>query len=185
MHPSVRKRTHSVTDGFAFAHILGIIDGNPVGAAKDDFPLARIVQRNDRNVLFLDVLPDVALRPVGKREDAHRLAFVNLAVVKIPEFRALISRIPLSEGIAKRKHAFLGARSLLVAASAADGGIELILFQCLQQRSGLQRAAAARDAQFQRMSAVGNGFFVAMHDQPGADRLREFLTELQASPGNL
>jgi hypothetical protein len=46
-------------------------------------------------VFLVDVLPDVDLRPVGEREDADRLPLVDLAVVEVPQLRALVLGIPL------------------------------------------------------------------------------------------
>ncbi len=49
----------------------------------------------------MDVVPDVELGPVGKREDADALAFVDAAVVEVPEFGPLILGVPLAEGVAE------------------------------------------------------------------------------------
>src|SRR5262245_4842012 len=78
-----------------------------------------------------------------------------------------------------REHSFLRARSLFVATRTADGGIERILFQSFEKRAGFQGTAATRNAEFQGMSAFGNRFFIAMDNQAGADRLREFIAECQ------
>ena len=57
-------------------------------------PLGREVERHDRDVLQVDVLPDVELGPVRQREHADALALVLARVVERPELGALVLRIP-------------------------------------------------------------------------------------------
>ena len=83
------------------------------------------VQRHDRDVFLVDVVPDVQLGPVGKREDADALAFIDAAVVEVPEFGTLILGVPLAEGVAEGVDTLLGARFLFVAACAAEGRVEV------------------------------------------------------------
>src|SRR5262245_66321796 len=78
------------------------------------------IHRHNRNLFLMDVVPDVELGPVGKREDADALALISPTVVDIPKLRALILRVPLSKRIAKRVDSFLGARLLLVRAAATE-----------------------------------------------------------------
>src|SRR5579864_3074669 len=53
-----------------------------------------------------------------------------------------MARIPLAEGIAERKDAFLRARFLLVAARATDAGIESEFRDRIEEGHGLRRVAA-------------------------------------------
>src|SRR4029078_2355344 len=99
--------------------------------ALDHRPKLAVVEGNDRDVLQVDVLPDVELGPVRQREDADRLALVLARVVEAPELRALALRIPAVLRAAEREHALLGARFLLVAAGAAERGVEGVLVQPL------------------------------------------------------
>ena len=57
--------------------------------ADDDLALPREVERHDRDVLLVDVLPDVELGPVRQREDADALARVEPAVEVVPQLRPL------------------------------------------------------------------------------------------------
>ena len=52
------------------------------------------VERHDRDVLEVDVLPDVELGPVRQREDADALALGFARVVERPQLGALVLRVP-------------------------------------------------------------------------------------------
>src|SRR5262249_34170056 len=82
----------------------------------------------------MDVEPDVELGPVGEREDAQALAFALAAVVEPPGLDALALGVPAMLRVAQRKYALLGARALLVAARAAESGIEAVQVERLAQR---------------------------------------------------
>ena len=101
-----------------------VVDHDQLAVALDDRPRRGEVERHDRDLLEVDVLPDVELGPVRQREDADALALVDPAVVEVPQLGPLVLRIPLVEAIAERVDALLGARLLLVAARAAERGVE-------------------------------------------------------------
>src|SRR5690349_180531 len=52
------------------------------------------VQRHNGNLFEVDVLPDIQLSPVGKREHAQAFSLVLARVVLPPKFRALTLGIP-------------------------------------------------------------------------------------------
>ena len=70
-------------------------------------------------------------------QDADRFTLVDAGVVDAPKFGALVLGVPGMGGAAERKDAFLGAAFFLIAARAAEGGVELVLVQRLLQRLGL------------------------------------------------
>ena len=70
---------------------------------------------------------------------AHGVA----AVVQVPQLGALVARVPLAELVAQAQDAFLGAGLVLVAAAAAEDGVELVALDGVQQRDGLQRVPGA------------------------------------------
>ena len=86
--------------------------------------------------------------------------------------------IPLAVGVAHREHALLGARPLLVAPRAADRGVEVAGREAVEQRLGLQQAAAALRADLERLRAVGDRFLVGVDDEPRADLLGHPVAEL-------
>ena len=92
----------------------------------DHLPLPGEVHRHDRDLLQVDVLPDVELGPVGEREDADGFALVDLGVVEVPQLRPLVLGVPLAELVAEREDALLGPRFLLLAPRPAEGGVELV-----------------------------------------------------------
>ncbi len=108
------------------------------GALADDHR-AGVGEIDDRQfeLLALDVLPDVELGPVRDREDADVLALVAAGVVEVPQFRALVLRVPLAELVAEAQDAFLGAGLFLVAAGAADAGVEAEFLDGFEQRHRL------------------------------------------------
>ena len=73
--------------------------------------------------------------------DADVLALVVAAVVEVPQLGPLRLGVPLAELVAEAEHPLLGAGLLLVAAGAAERGVELVLADGAQQREGLHRVA--------------------------------------------
>ena len=61
------------------------------------------VERHDRDVLEVDVLPDVELGPVRQREDADALALVLAGVVEAPQLGPLVLRVPAVAGACGRR----------------------------------------------------------------------------------
>src|SRR6185437_6079076 len=97
-------------------------------------------------LLARDVLPHVELRPVRDREDAHVLALPHTCVVDVPELGTLRARVPLAEVVSEAEDALLRAGALLVAARAADRGVELVLLDRIEQRRRLQPVARSTRA---------------------------------------
>src|SRR5690606_39864940 len=71
-----------------------VVDHDQRAIAVDHRALGSKIQRHDRNAFQIDVLPDIQLGPVGQGEYADALALVHLAVVDVPQFRALVLRVP-------------------------------------------------------------------------------------------
>ena len=109
--------------------------------ALEDLALVGEVDRRQLELLLGDVLPHVELRPVRQREHAHVLAGLDEAVVDVPELRPLALRVPLAEVVAEREDALLRAGALLVAARAAEGSLEAVLLDRVEQRHRLQPVA--------------------------------------------
>src|SRR5262245_54734238 len=114
-------------------------------------------------------MPDIELRPVGKREDTDALAVVNSTVVDIPEFRPLVLGFPLSERIAEGVDPLLGAGLFLIPPGSAECRVEAAGSQTVEQRPGFQEAAAFLGSQAEGIRPVFNGLGVGMDDQPGSD----------------
>ncbi len=66
---------------------------------------------------------------------------MDAGVIQVPQFGTLRLRVPLAEFVAEGKDALLGAGLFLVAAGAADAGVELVLGDRFQQRHRLGRVA--------------------------------------------
>ena len=77
------------------------------------------------------------------RERADVLAHRVPAVVEVPQLGPLVARVPLAELVAQAQDPFLGPGLVLVAAAAAEDGVELVALDRVQQRDGLQRVAGA------------------------------------------
>src|SRR5512139_1239153 len=122
------------------------------------------VERHDRDVLRIDVLPDVEFGPVGQREDADRLALGLAGVVEAPQFGALVLRIPAVLRGAEAEHALLGAALLLVAARAAEGRVETVLVDRLLQPLSLPHVGVEA-AMVERVDALPLRLWIAVDDQ--------------------
>src|SRR6266566_6251042 len=119
---------------------------------------------HDGDVLQVDILPDVKLRPVGKREDPDAFSFVHTRVVQVPELGALVFRVPLPERIAERIDALLGPGFFLIPPRAAEGCIVAALRQGVEQSPRLQQATAFLGSQTKGVCSVFNGVAVGMDD---------------------
>ena len=114
-----------------------------------------------------DVLPDVELGEVREREGAEVLAGPHAALVELPQLGPLALGVPLTEGVAERQHPFLGPRLVLVAAGPAEGGVEAVLVDGVEQRGGLQAVARGRRAGIGHAALVDRVLHLG-HDEPGA-----------------
>ena len=63
------------------------------------------------------------------------------AIEKIPQLWSLIFWIPLAKIVAVRKESFFGPGFFLIPSSSAEGGIELVFLDRLQEGDGLDRVA--------------------------------------------
>src|SRR5271170_5600309 len=97
----------------------------PLIAATVTVPLVAEINVRHFELFLFDVFPNVHLRPVRERKHAHVFAGIHAGVVKIPNFRPLIFRVPLAERIAETEKSFFRAGFFLVAPRAADGAVEL------------------------------------------------------------
>src|SRR5205807_9254371 len=97
------------------------------------------VHGHNWDVLEVDILPNVQFSPVREREDAYALALVHSGIVKIPELRPLVLRIPLAERVAKRIDSLLSAGFLLVSPCTAERRVETAFRQRVEQRPGLEQ----------------------------------------------
>src|SRR5579884_561386 len=123
-------------------HALDVRRGrieHPVAA--EDLPLVREIDRRQLELLPRDVLPDVELGPVRDREDAHVLALADSRVVEVPQLGPLRAGVPLAEVVAEGEDPLLRPAPLLVAARAADCGVEAVLLDRVEQRRRLQAVA--------------------------------------------
>ncbi len=127
LQPRERRRERTMVGCSPGAGDEGLLDGKEGVAAEIHGALAGEVEVDDRDVLFVDVLPDVHLGPVGKREDADAFAGVDARVVEVPKLGALVLGIPLAGTIAEGVDAFLGAGFFFVAAGAAEGRGEAVV----------------------------------------------------------
>src|SRR6478735_7588998 len=174
-----RPGARHVTDG-AVAHEPGLdrlvasglahrADGEPHAVPVADLALVGVVERRERDVLTLDVAPDVDLGPVADREDADVLAGTVPGVEAVPQLGALVRRVPLTELVAEADDALLGARLLLVAPAAAEEAVEPVLGDRVEERRRLQRVAGAVGALTQ--SAVVDVVLHARDDEAQTETL--------------
>src|SRR5690606_2000586 len=104
-----------------------VVDHDQRAVLLDDLALGGEVQRHDRDLFQIDVLPDVQLGPVRQGEDADGLALLHVTVVDIPQLGALILWVPAVLAVAERVDTLLGTGLFFVAAGTAESGIETML----------------------------------------------------------
>ena len=126
------------------------------------------VERRHRDVFQEDILPYIHLGPVGDREHTEVLAHVLSAVEDVPELRALVLRVPLSEFVTMTEEAFLGTSFFLISSGTTDGCIEFIFLQGVEQGSGLQFVAGSIITRFFLHSSLVDAFLHAAHDEFGS-----------------
>lgn len=100
-----------------------------------------------------------------------------LAVVQVPQFRALLLGLPLSECIAQREDSLLGAGAFLVASGTAEHGVEPVLGDRVEERNGLQRVADAVGALGE--TSVGEVLLDAGHVQAQVVLRNHVVAEIQ------
>ena len=145
-----------------------VVDHDQRAVTLDHGPLRREVERHDRDLLEVDVLPHVELGPVREREHPHRLARVAARVVEPPQLRSLLLRVPAVLGRADREHPLLGPRLLLVAPRAAEREVEAVLVERLLQPLGLPHVGVHRGAVVERVDAELDALGVLVHEQVDA-----------------
>ena len=176
--PTVRKRTVLVMTSSPGARLDELSDREPHAVAQDDVALVGEVDRRQIHLLALDVLPDVEFGPVREGEGAHVLAGIHLALVELPEFGALLARVPLAERVAEAQDALLGARLVLVAARAAEGGVEVVVGDGVEQGHRLEAVARTERAGVGDLALVDRVLDVG-HDQSRAGGLDGAVAELE------
>ena len=75
-------------------------------------------------VFARNIFPYVELGPIANGKYTNVFAGVYTGIVDIPQFGALVLRIPLTEFIPERKYAFLGPGLFLIATGTSDSSIE-------------------------------------------------------------
>ena len=151
-------------------------------APIDDLAGRGEVQRDDRDLLQMDVLPDVQLGPVAHREYPDRFPLIDPSVVKIPQLRALIFGIPAMGPIPKAKHAFLGTTLLFVATSAPKRCIKTVLGQGRLERVGFHQLRMTL-AVFPRGNIQLEAVLIDVHQQLKPQLVADiFVTELDHLP---
>ena len=89
-------------------------------------------------LLLKDILPHIHLCPVGYWKNTEVLAHCLTTIKYVPQFRALILRIPLAKLITMAEESLLCSRLFLVAACTTNSSIEMIFLYRIQQCGSLQ-----------------------------------------------
>ena len=80
-----------------------VVDHDHLAVAPHDRPHGGEIERHDRYVLDVDILPHVELGPVRQREHADRFALVLAGVVEVPQLGTLVLRVPAVPGSRNEK----------------------------------------------------------------------------------
>ena len=162
-------------DGFVILCFKEVGDGEDLASAFEDFALVSEVDRGKGDFFAFDVHPDVHLGEVRERENAEVFAGVLASVEEVPEFGALVFRIPLAEVVAMREEAFFGTSLFFITASAAEAGVVLVLLDRVEERDGLKFVARGVGAFFLHGASGIDRFLHEADDEVGADEFDEFV----------
>ena len=162
----------------ALAPAEDVVEDDDLSVADHGLARLREVERIDGDLLEVDVLPHVELRPVRQREDTDRLAGIDPRIVEVPQLGALVLRVPLTELVTEGEEPLLRARLFLVAPRAADGGVEAMVAEAGQESLRFEEAATILRAQVERVGARGDGRLIAPDQEVGADLLHVPVPEL-------
>ncbi len=99
-------------------------------------------------------------------------------VVELPQLRPLVLRIPAMLCGAEGEDALLGAALLLVAARAAEGGVEAVLVERLLERLRLHDVGVHLRAVRERVDALRQTLRVHVHEQLHAEFARHLVAKL-------
>ena len=146
-----------------------VIDHDQGAIALDDGTGRCEIERNDRNVLEIDVLPDIEFGPVGQGENTDALTLVDLAVVDVPELGPLVFGIPAVIFIAEGVDPFLGTGLFLIPSGAPEGGIELELVEGLLEALGFHDIGVFFTAMGEGSDALVDPFLIDMDDEVEAE----------------
>src|SRR4051794_25880622 len=135
-----------------------MLDGQQRFSAHNHWAFPGEVERHNRDVFEMDVLPYVELSPIRKREHTNRFAFIDARVINVPQLGTLILRIPLPEAVTERIDTLFGPRLFLVPAGAAKSGIKPVFGQTVQQSSRFQESTALLGAELVRVSGIRKRF---------------------------
>ena len=142
-----------------------VVDHDQRARALHDRTRLGEIERDDRNILGFDVVPDVELGPIRQRKHPHRFAALQPRVVKPPKFRALVARVPGVGGGAMRKDALLGAAFFLVAPCAAECGVIAAFVQSLAQGFCLHHLGVDLAARSDGRNAAPQPVLIDMDDE--------------------
>src|SRR5690349_83991 len=84
------KRAHAALDRLrrlAGKELRNAVNENQRTAANHHFPLLGEIQWHDRNLLHMDVQPDIQLRPIGQGKHANAFVLLDSRIEQVPEFR--------------------------------------------------------------------------------------------------
>jgi hypothetical protein len=152
-----------------------VVDEDQLPLVLDDRTLGGAVDVDERNLLEVDVLPDVELGPVGDREDPDLLALVDLGVVEVPELGSLVLGIPAMLRVAEGEDPLLGAGLLLVAAAAAERGVEAVLVERLLEGAEVHDVGVLLGPVRERADPIGEALLVDVDDHIEAELLDDVL----------
>src|SRR4051794_14695124 len=112
----------------------------------------------------MNVLPDIHLCPVRERKHAQTFTLVNLSVEHIPQFRTLVSGIPLPAFVPEGENALFRPRTLLVATGSSDGRVKSASSESVQERGRFQRPTTALCAPRKRIGTLIKGRLILMNN---------------------
>ena len=125
----------------------------------------------------MDVLPDVELGPVRDRKNTDALPLGLSRVVKVPELRALVLRVPAVRCSPEREDPLLRAALFLIAARPAKRSVKAVVIERLLQPFRLPHVGM-QGTMIERVDPALLRFGIMVDKQFHAALLRHPVTQL-------
>ena len=108
----------------------------------DYLSLIRKIEWHDWNLLEVNILPNIQLGPIAKREYPKLLSNMLFPVKQIPKLWTLVFWIPLSKFITVREKPLLCPGLFLIPSATPQGCIKFKFLNGIQQGTGLKHVSA-------------------------------------------
>src|SRR5690606_31921567 len=121
--------------------------------------------------------PHIHFGKVADGESPEMFSFKVFAVEEVPQFGALVFWIPFAEIVAVGEKAFFGTCFFFIAASPADGAIDFMFFDSVEEGGDLKGIAGGIFSSFFCNASVVDRFLYRSYEELYAEVFYELIAE--------